>query len=100
VLFFSLLLSFVTRQKKVNHIFYFVLLACPKSTKRTRLDKNFWFSTGRIVCAIQAAPAHTLSLASVLLTNGLRCNPSFENWRNFYNAGPSYAGWCRCEDRP
>jgi hypothetical protein len=43
-----------------------------KSTKRSRLDKNFLLSTGRIVHAIQAAPTHRPALASVSLAKGQR----------------------------
>jgi hypothetical protein len=53
------------------------------------LDINFWFSTDRIAHAIQAAPAHLLTLASVSLTTGHFCNPSLENFRNLYQAAYS-----------
>jgi len=69
------LLSFGLIQKKVTK-------------KKSRLDKNFWFSTERIVHAIQAAPPHMPALASVSLAKGQRHNPSLENWRNFYQADP------------
>jgi hypothetical protein len=69
------LLSFGLIQKKVTK-------------KRSRLDKNFWFSTGRIVRAIQAAPTHRPALASVSLAEAQRYNPSLENLRNFYQAYP------------
>jgi len=70
-------------------------LAWSKSTKKSRLNKNFWFSTGRIVHAIQAAPTHRPALASVSLTKGQRHNPYLENWRNFYKAARLQVPGCR-----
>ena len=49
------LLSFVLTQKKVTK-------------KKSRLYKNFLFSTGRLIHAIQAAPSHRPTLASVSLS--------------------------------
>jgi hypothetical protein len=48
------LLSFVLTQKKVTK-------------KKSRLHKNFLFSSGRLSHAIQAAPSHWPTLASVSL---------------------------------
>jgi hypothetical protein len=89
----SVLMTFFPNSLKLRLFFslYFWLPARlvrrgSKSTKRSRLDKNFLFSTGRIVHAIQAAPTHRPALASVSLTKGPRYNPSLENYRNFYQA--------------
>jgi hypothetical protein len=78
----TFLLSFGLIQKKVTK-------------KKSRLNKNFLFSTGRIVHAIQAAPTHRPSLASVSLAKARRNNPSLENLRNFYQAARLQAPGCR-----
>jgi hypothetical protein len=82
--------TLVIETKKSIFLLYFWLdPKVPSASRRTRLDKNFWFSTGRIVHAIQAAPTHWPALASVSLTKGQRQNPSLENLRNFYQATDS-----------
>jgi hypothetical protein len=75
---------------KFRKLTFLTVLLVPhwRDNKRSRLDKNFWFSTGQIVHAIQAAPAHKPTQASVSLTKGLRHNPPLENLRNFYHADP------------
>jgi len=77
---YGLMISFANTQKmNLMYFFFSSFWLDPKVPptgipmgKRSRLNKNFWFSTGRIVHAIQASPTHRPALASVSLTKGQR----------------------------